>query len=658
MKVIHRMLKNTAGHQNGAFTKHQVLQFGRAFRFACKPLLALFIASGAGTAASAAVDEKNPYPVDGVSSATSLTQPYDEAKLALVASQFKVSEAPAKIHYQEQLSKALKSAVPVLGLELEVGSKPELAQRLVLAHPAILESTFSPRSGAPLRSEVMSVKPALPGDIVGANGACDDVECFRVNLYNFYVNATVSALVDVTNKRVVAVGSIAETQPELSERLSKLAVEIAKFEPAVQLEVSRYLAFIGDKTSPKELRPVMVDTKSALRDTLCERSKHLCVAPTYVLGDMAMWVIVDLTEMKVAGVRWTKVGDAGPPTIITERILENEYVFKNFCESVSNHEQNGWRFDYHITSSDGLRIANATYQGKPVFSSAKVVDWHVAYSRKDAFGYSDATGCPIFSSAVVVAFTGPKIKPIKEAGKTVGFYIAQEFQQQSWPAPCNYRYEERYEFYNDGRYRAAMISHGRGCGSYGTYRPVFRMDLGQAADKSNYRVERWADSWKAVSQETWARQKEPERLSQARFSHRIVDGSGDGYLLEPGAGKFNDGGRGDNAYLYFTVNHPDKDEGNRDLVTLGSCCNTNYEQGPELFMQPAEPLSGEPVVLWYVPQMTNDGRAGHEYCWAENQVENGVLKTQTWPCTAGPMFTPINTFAPTKEVAPTEVGGQ
>ncbi len=579
--------------------------------------------------------------VDGVTSATTLQQPYDEAKLALVALQFDASEAPAKLSYQKRISEVLESKVPILGLNLEQGSKEKVAQDVVLANESVRQSSYSPQHGKPLRTEVMSVKPALPGDIVGTNGACEATECYRVNLYNFYFNSSISALVDVIGKKIVATGSLAETQPELSERLRALAVDIAKFEPAVQLEVSRYLDFIGDETQARDIRPVMVDTKSALRDTLCERSKHLCVAPTYVLGDKAMWVIVDLTDMKVVGVRWTNVGNAGPTTVITERILENEYVFKNFCEEVSSHQQNGWKFDYHITSSDGLRIANATYAETPVFASAKVVDWHVSYSQEDKFGYSDATGCPMFSSAVVVAFQGPEITPIFIKGKEVGFAISQQFQQHSWPAPCNYRYEESYEFYDDGRFRVALKSHGRGCGSNGTYRPVFRMDLGKSSDNSYYSIQDWDDQWQPIKHESWSQQKTPDRLQYKRYSHRIIDAKGQGYLMEPSHGQFGDGGRGDNAFIYITAQNSNKEEGDRDLVTLGSCCNSNHEQGPEQFMQPREELLGRQQILWYVPQMNNDGTKGQEYCWAENKVVDGTLKTKTWPCTAGPMFVPI-----------------
>jgi hypothetical protein len=116
-----------------------------------------------------------------------------------------------------------------------------------------------------------------------------------------------------------------------------------------------------------------------------------------------------------------------------------------------------------------------------------------------------------------------------------------------------------------------------------------------------------------------------------------------GYFIEPGRGQFNDGGRGDNAYLYVTKNHLDKNEGETDLVTIGPCCNTDYKQGPEKFMEPIkENIQNTDLILWYVPQLKNDDTPTSKYCWAETYYENGQYKVKTYPCFAGPMFAPFN----------------
>lgn len=587
---------------------------------------------------------------DDTTGASKTTQAYDAAKLAMVASQFEISDAPEKLQYQTHIQEILASDIPLLTLDDLQDEKAQLAQELLVKDEGFQQALFaieqSTGNKKTLRNEVMAVKPALPGDRVGAATDCEIGQCYRVDIYNFFFNVTLTGIVDVENEKIVVINSLPETQPDLSPRLEALALSIAKHEPAVRLEIDRYLEFKGAEISESDILPVMVSTKSALKNSLCERSKHLCVAPTYVLGDQALWVIVDLTDMKVAGLRWTTVGDSGPPVILTQRIIENEYVFKNHCENITQLERNGWRLNYHLTTSDGLRVADVSFNDRPVFNSAKVVDWHVSYSRKEDFGYSDATGCPMFSSAVVVAYEAPKIESIIEGENEVGFAVVQDFRQLPWPAACNYRYEERYEFYNDGRYRVAMSNHGRGCGTDGTYRPVLRIDVGRPKEQQSYVLEQWQDNqWSTVSEEIWMRQPAEENLHQGQYSHRLLDQSGNGYLLSPSIGQFWDGGHGDDAYIYATVGHPDLDEGDSDLVTLGSCCNSNHEQGPEQFMQPPESLTDQSLVLWYVPQIHNDGNEGSRYCWADTIVVDGVQKIQTWPCTGGPMFMPVTISA-------------
>jgi len=47
-------------------------------------------------------------------------------------------------------------------------------------------------------------------------------------------------------------------------------------------------------------------------------------------------------------------------------------------------------------------------------------------------------------------------------------------------------------------------------------------------------------------------------------------------------------------------------------------------------------------VIWYVPRIKNDARAGHEYCWADTVIdEDGNIEVRTFPCVVGPKFVPI-----------------
>ncbi len=133
------------------------------------------------------------------------------------------------------------------------------------------------------------------------------------------------------------------------------------------------------------------------------------------------------------------------------------------------------------------------------------------------------------------------------------------------------------------------------------------------------------------------------RYTPEGYQYKITASEGRGYYLEPGRGQFNDGGRGDNAYLFATRLHADRDEGESDLVSIGPCCNTDYRQGPEKFIEPdPEDIENQGIVLWYVPQIKNDDRKGNEYCWAESYLENGIYKTRSFPCMSGPMFVPVS----------------
>lgn len=543
----------------------------------------------------------------------------------------------AIVRYRQLVDDSLQSNLPLILLSNVEGDAAKLAQSLAANDPRVRQTLYHSETRQALRNEVMVVRKALPADLIGSARECSKGACYRVDIYNFYTNVTTSAVVDTTLSEVKTVNSLPETQPDLSSRLKKLAIKIAKSSPLVQKEIKNYLPDKGQS----EIQPVMAEIKSALKNTLCERSKHLCVAPTYLLGDRALWVIVDLTDMRVVGVRWTELRDSGPPIVVSQRSLENEFVFHNYCQRINKLDRSGWSFKYLITGSDGIEVSDVTFEGKAVFASSKLVDWHVSYSRKESFGYSDAIGCPLFSSAVVVAYNGPKQEDIIVDGETIGFAFIQDFRQHAWPAACNYRYEQRYEFYNDGRFRIVVGNLGRGCGDDGTYRPVIRLQMDQAYSTDNSIVEAWqGNEWQTWSKEQWSSQK-GRVLKNNRFSHRIHRGNGSSYLLEPGNRQFGDGGRGDDALIYATVFHADKDEGQSDLVTLGSCCNIDYQQGPEKFMQPAELLNNQGLVLWYVAQIKNDGRKGQEYCWSDTVVEKGVKKIKVWPCYAGPMFTPV-----------------
>lgn len=540
-------------------------------------------------------------------------------------------------NYLDKIEFQLATNVPVLS-QLATDSVSKKIQTLALTDSRMTQYLRNPTTGTAYRNEIFGIYAARQSDFAPSELATfQKGGNYRVELYNFALNLSSIALVSLAENRVVNVYILPATQPDIPPKLKELALQLATESPLVE-------AALGFK--PTVSSALMADTKTALNRSRCERSQHLCVAPTFVKGDKALWVVVDLTDLRVVGVRWTNVGttplapsDKNPKkTVVTERLLQNEMLTECFCKKETKLAKNNWELSYMLTSSDGLRVADVSFDGRKVLLNAKLVDWHVSYSNTDGFGYSDAVGCPYFSAAAVVAIETPKVKELVDSvGATIGFVLEQSFYSEGWPQPCNYNYQQRFEFYNDGRFRVACASFGRGCGNDGTYRPVLRIAM---AGNENT-VSEWTDTgWQVWKNENYQLQTSLTRYEQGRFQYKINDANGAGYCIEPSHGQFKDKGRGDNAYFYTTINHPDKPEGESDLITIGPCCNTNYQQGPEKFIE-NEAAEGKTLVLWYVPQLKNDDTKGHEYCWAEAYLQHGVWKTRPMPCWAGPLFVPI-----------------
>jgi hypothetical protein len=531
--------------------------------------------------------------------------------------------------YLQRVEQALTLTPPILPLE-GLDLQQDLAQTIALADAQVQSLSYDPQTNAPQRMEVFGVVPWRESDRTNATTQCSPSRCYRVELFNYARNTSVFLVVDTEAQKVLALTQRQGTQPDIPTHLTELAREIAIQAPEVQ-------AALG--YAPSSEMALMANTKTALNESRCERSEHLCVAPTFVQGDKALWAIVDLTEPHLVGLRWTNVGTTGPA--VTEKSLQNEAVLY-YCDNTTTVERDGWRFEYILTSSDGLRISDVQFEGETIIRNAKLVDWHVNYSDRDGFGYSDAVGCPYFSQAAVVAIRPPEVNDLREGDELVGFSLTQEFWSELWPQPCNYYYAQTFEFYLDGSFRPKVASMGRGCGDDGTYRPVTRIALPKTTSFADWD----GSAWRVLEQEFW--QAAEGRLATADgMEYRLQLANGRSYAIATAQGQFADGGRGDQAYVYVTRYHADVDEGESDMITIGPCCNLNEEQGPEVFIDvPPEPIADQEIVLWYVAQLKNDGRKGQEYCWAEAVLEQGVYSPIEYPCWSGPMFMPLEEAQP------------
>ncbi|MBU1669060.1 hypothetical protein KKC13_11630 [bacterium] len=558
--------------------------------------------------------------------------------------------------YLKDLRAVIQSGHAVLPLQSnELDSAGASAQAILLKNADFLKDTVE--NGKLLHNDMMRIKPAIVSVLNDVSKrVCATHRCYQAEKYNFVTNATTRAIVDVDDKRVLEVKNYANMQPDISLRLKHIAQAIALNAPEVAKELKH-------KARREDMS--MANVRGALQESPCQNSEHLCVAPTFSdhKKEQALWAIVDLTELTLAAAKWAGLGKTTTPACISERSLQNRYIMKNFCEKDSYHEQNGWELTYRMTGSDGLEIIDVSFKGKAVLKSAKIVDWHVAYEGKGEvddsgdiqmagrrvefvkaeegkffFGYNDAMGCPMFSTSVVLPFNGPLMRPLyDENRKKVGFYLTQDYRNPKWPMACNYRYENRFEFFDDGSFRVVGVNKGRGCGEEAIYRPVMRVDMALGEKEEFYKYD---GSWNKWFTEQSDFQKDAILYENDKYLYKITDENGiKGYYIEPNRGQFNDQSRGDNATVF--VSKYKEDEGEQDLLTLGSCCNL-AEDGAERYISTNESIDGENLVIWYVPRIRNDAREGHEYCWADTVIgEDGNIEVRTFPCVVGPKFVPI-----------------
>lgn len=506
---------------------------------------------------------------------------------------------------KKEIEAVLKLNKPVLLVKQADIKSSSKIQDIFISNSKLDKFFLESSSQKKMLNEIFSISKARPSDIPNGSEMMNMENLYRVEMYNYALNASIMGFVDLVHKQVINIIFYKETQPDIPPHLVELAMEMATNDTAVINEYGEHKL---------DQKPIMAGTKTALNRTKCQRSKHLCVAPTFVKGDKALWAIVDLTDLNIAGVKWTQVGETG--MAVTQRTMQNDKIMSCYCYKNNVVEKNDWTFSYSMSRSDGLVLTHVQYKKKELFRNVKLVDWHVSYSKIDGFGYSDAVGCPEFSTAAVLAVEPPYFEAIVESGDTTGFLLGQRYYSEGWPTPCNYNYHQYFEFYKDGRFRPVVGSIGRGCGNNGMYRPVTRIAL--SGEKNNF-YEWNKNTWKQWKKEQWTLQTGKTLYQGDHQWLKIENDNKQGLMILANTGQMRDGGRGDNAYVYITKWDSHRDEGETDLPTIGPCCNKDYQQGPEKFIEPdPEIIETSSIVLWYVAQMTNDDTKGNEYCWAES----------------------------------------
>jgi hypothetical protein len=512
---------------------------------------------------------------------------------------------------------------PLEQTERPLTAQQQQAQRLALASAPVQ------RYAEGARAEVFTILP-FRTPFVPAYDACRDGSCYQVDIFDFDQAATITAIVHVAGYQVLDAWLTPASHPLITPALYQRAVEIIQSDPDV-------VAALGYEPTVAQTR--LMDADHA--ETRCAAGR-LCAGATFMTDSGAVWVLVDLHEERIETLWW----EEKPYDMRSNQIDPKPEVAPEDCNTTIHVARDGWTLDYRTTPTDGLEVTSITHNiggvDRPVATRLKLLEWHARYPTGS--GYRDYTGCgggagggfPIYPAG------STQIRDLyDQANEYIGFAVVQDFRMSNWTFDCNYRYDQIFEFYTDGRYRVKAGAYGRGCGnnqlSEATYRPVIRMDVAVLGD-GNDTFSIWNGSqWVNQTTEGWWLQSGP--VTAEGYRYRVMDQSGFGYFVEPGQGQFGDYGTGDNAYTYLTLHRASEGDADFGALPDTGCCNTNHRQGPHYWVD-GENVFNQNIVLWYVPASetittwaVNNGYGERQYCWTDSA-------SRTWPCFAGPMFTP------------------
>ena len=209
------------------------------------------------------------------------------------------------------------------------------AQALALDNPRVQALTNDHRT------EVFGVRQV---------SACAD--CYQVEIYNFDEDTAVIALVNLTIPEVMDVYLQPGVHPGINKRLADLAMDIALNAPEV-------IEALGYRPLSADMAPV----DATLLNSTCLEG-HLCVSPTFDLGDRALWAVVDLTTEELAGIAWTLLA---PETAVVTPTTRNIS-----CPPPGSVNRDGWQLDYETTGTDGLIMAQQVFRTQQAVAAGAV----------------------------------------------------------------------------------------------------------------------------------------------------------------------------------------------------------------------------------------------------------------------------------------------
>ena len=472
-------------------------------------------------------------------------------------------------------------------LDLPAGVS-QYPQGYVLDSDAVKQLTLSDpvlqRAIAGTMTEFVSAVPMSAGEAgPWASVGCGRLNCAYVTFYNYSEGGTLEGVLNLETGELLDLQAFPANRPAGSAEVLSKALAVAAADPQVRATLGEAIGAVD---------PVMIPMSGWMSNGAC--SIEWCVDLTFhdPQGTGKVFhVFVNMEREEVARIFFSRAR----PDRSLAKPLEQRNAFTDGC-----HEQYGWSICWEMTAHDGIDFRDAAFNGSSVFSSAKLGQIEAWYPSWPG-GYRDEIGF----AGTVPPFGDTVINDLGD-----GFEIQQTFTEFTrWPnCICCYRYEQIVRLFGDGRFEFRFVSHGPGCEDLSIYRPFWRIDLaldGQGAD----------DVW--LFEETqWSEQ--PVEFE----SHPVVENlSPEGHKVATYDGDVHYRWRQersdplglDEGYLFLL--NSKAGEGDGPITT-----------GPgDTFIPPrqwldGDPLSGEDIVLWWVPILSTK-QGGPWWCQPDPEPE-------------------------------------
>lgn len=430
---------------------------------------------------------------------------------------------------------------------------------------------------------------------------CLHNNCAHVTYYDYESGGTINAVLTLEDGAAISRWKDADARPGGSADILQRAMAVAAADGEVR-------AILGELSEPA---PAMIPMSGWLADDAC--SREWCVDLTYHDPEGSgriLHIFVNLETEQVARTFFSRGRAArSKPDPISQR-----NAFQDDCI-----DQYGWNVCWEMTAHDGVNFRDATYQGQTIFASVKIGQVEAWYPSWPG-GYRDEIGF----AASVPPFGGTNVVDLGD-----GIEVSQLFTEFThWPnCICCYRYEQIMRFFMDGTLEFEFVSHGPGCDDVPSYRPFWRIDI-DLDGPENDEVWIWeTDQWAQASSE--------------RELHPFVeDISPDGYRIATIDGDLN------YRWRMLRTDPLERDESRFFVLRYDPLQGDGpIVAGPGDTYQPPrqwmgeEPLSGENVVLWFVP-ILKQLQGGPWWCMPDPDPDYNPCNTILRAEPGGPLHQP------------------